>query len=120
VLVSRLPSISDSRGFTLAELVVAMALGMIVLLAAFTVIDRAFTTNKAVSDREDALQRGRIALEQMTRQIRSMTCAGAPHGRFRHTTPALPGIRVGTAAGARRCRHQHAGTANLPTAAGVG
>jgi type II secretory pathway pseudopilin PulG len=77
VLVSRLPSISDSRGFTLAELVVAMALGMIVLLAAFTVIDRAFTTNKAVSDREDALQRGRIALEQMTRQIRSMTCAGS-------------------------------------------
>jgi Tfp pilus assembly protein PilW len=58
------------------ELVVAMALGMIVLLAAFTVIDRAFTSNKAVQDREDALQRGRITLELMTRQIRSMTCAG--------------------------------------------
>ncbi|HEX6457301.1 MAG TPA: prepilin-type N-terminal cleavage/methylation domain-containing protein [Thermoleophilaceae bacterium] len=68
--------LSDSRGFTLMELVVAMSLGMIVLLASFTVIDRAFITNKAVSDREDALARGRIALEQMTRQIRSMTCAG--------------------------------------------
>jgi prepilin-type N-terminal cleavage/methylation domain-containing protein len=68
--------LSSQRGFTLMELVVAMALGMIVLLAAFTVIDRAFTSNKAVTDREDALQRGRVTLELMTRQIRSMTCAG--------------------------------------------
>jgi Tfp pilus assembly protein PilW len=75
---------SESRGFTMMELVVAMALGMIVLLAAFTVIDRAFTSNKAVQDREDALQRGRITLELMTRQIRSMTCAG-------QTTPVSVG-----------------------------
>jgi prepilin-type N-terminal cleavage/methylation domain-containing protein len=67
---------SAERGFTLIELVVGMAIGMIVLLAAFNVIDRAFINNKAVTDREDALQRGRITLEQMTRQIRSMTCAG--------------------------------------------
>jgi type II secretory pathway pseudopilin PulG len=71
--MSRLRS---QRGFTLMELVVGMGLGMIVLLAAFTVVDRAFVNNKAVSDREDALQRGRITLELMTRQIRSMTCAG--------------------------------------------
>lgn len=76
--------LSESRGFTLMELVVSMALGMIVVLAAFTVIDRSFITNKAVSDREDALQRGRIVLEQMTRQIRSMTCAG-------QTTPVSVG-----------------------------
>jgi prepilin-type N-terminal cleavage/methylation domain-containing protein len=68
--------LSSERGFTLTELVIAMALGMIVLLAAFTVIDRSFINNKAITDREDALQRGRITLEQMTRQIRSMTCAG--------------------------------------------
>jgi prepilin-type N-terminal cleavage/methylation domain-containing protein len=68
--------VSSQRGFTLMELVVAMGLGMIVLLAAFTVIDRSFISNKAITDREDALQRGRITLEQMTRQIRSMTCAG--------------------------------------------
>ena len=68
--------ICAQRGFTLMELVVGMTLGMIVLLAAFTVIDRSFINNKAVQDREDALQRGRITLEQMTRQIRSMTCAG--------------------------------------------
>jgi prepilin-type N-terminal cleavage/methylation domain-containing protein len=68
--------LSDNRGFTLMELVVAMSLGMIVLLAAFTVIDRSFKTNKEIVDRTDALSRGRITLELMTRQIRSMTCAG--------------------------------------------
>jgi prepilin-type N-terminal cleavage/methylation domain-containing protein len=68
--------LSDNRGFTLTELVVAMSLGMIVLLAAFTVIDRSFKTNKDIVDRTDALSRGRIVLELMTRQIRSMTCAG--------------------------------------------
>lgn len=72
----RLLSPASQRGFTLIELVVGMAIGMIVLLAAFNVIDRAFINNKAVTDREDAMQRGRITLEQMTRQIRSMTCAG--------------------------------------------
>lgn len=68
--------LSDNRGFTVIELVVAMSLGMIVLLAAFTVIDRSFKTNKDIQDRTDALSRGRIVLELMTRQIRSMTCAG--------------------------------------------
>jgi Tfp pilus assembly protein PilW len=69
-------SLSDSRGFTLTEVVVAIGVGMIVLLAAFTVTDRAFHTSKRISDREDALQRGRVALELMTRELHSMTCAG--------------------------------------------
>jgi Tfp pilus assembly protein PilW len=69
-------SLSDSRGFTLMELVVAMSLGIIVLLASFGVIDRSWRASKQVSDREDALQRGRIALELMTRELHSMTCAG--------------------------------------------
>lgn len=72
--MSRLASLRKSDGFTLMELVVAMALGMIVLLAAFTVIDRSFFTSKAIADRQDSLQRGRITLEQMTRQLRSMVC----------------------------------------------
>ena len=72
--MSGINPISDSRGFTLTELVVAMALGMIILLAAFTVIDRSFLGNKAIADREDALQRGRNALELMTRELRSQVC----------------------------------------------
>jgi len=65
---------SDSGGFSLMELIWAMGLGMIILLAAFTVIDRSFMANKTVSDREDALQRGRQALELITRQLRSQVC----------------------------------------------
>ena len=69
-------SLSDSGGFTLVEVVVAMSIGIIVLLAAFAVTDRSWQASKRVSDREDALQRGRIALELMTRELHSMTCAG--------------------------------------------
>ena len=72
--MSRLGSLHNSRGFTLIELVVGMALAMIVLMAAFTVIDRSFLTNKAINDRQDSLQRGRVVLEQITRQLRSMVC----------------------------------------------
>jgi prepilin-type N-terminal cleavage/methylation domain-containing protein len=85
--MTRLNPISDSRGFTLTELVVAMALGMIILLAAFTVIDRSFLGNKAIADREDALQRGRNALEIITRQLRSQVCV--------QTSPAVMPITNG-------------------------
>jgi Tfp pilus assembly protein PilW len=65
---------SDESGFSLMELVWAMVLGMVVLLAAFTVIDRSFAANKTITDREDALQRGRQALELITRELRSQVC----------------------------------------------
>jgi Tfp pilus assembly protein PilW len=67
---------SNESGFTMMELVWAMVLGIIVLLASFTVMDRAFLSNRQISDREDALQRGRNALEQVTRQLRSGVCIG--------------------------------------------
>jgi prepilin-type N-terminal cleavage/methylation domain-containing protein len=72
--MTRLGTLRQSDGFTLMELVVAMAIGMVVLLAAFTVTDRAFFTNKTIVDRQDSLQRGRAMLEQMTRELRSMVC----------------------------------------------
>lgn len=78
---------SDTRGFSLMELVWAMGLGIIVLLAAFTVVDKAFLANKTVSDREDALQRGRQALELITRQLRSQVCL--------QTSPATLPITTG-------------------------
>jgi type II secretory pathway pseudopilin PulG len=71
-----LPQLSGSRGFTLVELVVGMALAMIILLAAFQIIDRSFVASKQISDREDALQRGRSTLELMDRQLRSQICLG--------------------------------------------
>ena len=66
----------DERGFTLIELLVAMVIGMIVLIAAFMVLDRTISASGQVADRSEALQRGRQAMELITRQLRSQVCVG--------------------------------------------
>ena len=69
---------SDERGFTLIELLVAMSIGVVLLLAAFMLLDRSFTTSASIADRQDGLQRGRQAMELMTRQLRSQVCVIVP------------------------------------------
>ena len=59
------------HGFSLVELVVAMSIGVVVLLTAFTVIDKGFQVQKETVDREDASQRGRLAMDHMIRGLRS-------------------------------------------------
>jgi prepilin-type N-terminal cleavage/methylation domain-containing protein len=59
------------QGFSLVELLVAMSIGMIVLLAALTVLDRGFQLQKESQDRTDAAQQGRLAMERVTRALRS-------------------------------------------------
>jgi prepilin-type N-terminal cleavage/methylation domain-containing protein len=66
----------SEEGYTLTELLVAMSVGLIVLMAAFMLIDRASTVSAEIANRQDAVQRGRIAIERMTRQIRSQVCLG--------------------------------------------
>ena len=68
--------LGDERGFTLVELLAAMSIGTIVLMAAFYTLDRAGAVQREAADRSDALQRGRIALELVTRQLRSQVCLG--------------------------------------------
>jgi len=63
-------------GFTLVELLVAMSVGTVVLMAAFMVLDRSVTLSNEVADRSDALQRGRQTMELLTRQLRSQVCLG--------------------------------------------
>ena len=63
-------------GFTLVELLMAMSIGTIVLMAAFYTLDRAGQIQREAADRSDALQRGRIALELVTRELRSQVCLG--------------------------------------------
>ena len=67
---------SDQSGFTLPELLTAMVIGMVVLLAAFMLLDRAVSTSAEVSDRQDSAQRGRLAMELVTRELRSQVCLG--------------------------------------------
>jgi prepilin-type N-terminal cleavage/methylation domain-containing protein len=59
------------HGFSLVELVVAMTIGMIVLLAALTVLDRGFQIQKEAIDRTDAAQKGRLAMDRVLRALRS-------------------------------------------------
>jgi prepilin-type N-terminal cleavage/methylation domain-containing protein len=62
------------RGFTLIELMVALTVGSVIVLAAFAMLDRSILLTGRVSDRVDSSQRGRLAMEDMARQLRSPAC----------------------------------------------
>ena len=64
----------DQSGFSLTELLTAMSIGMVLLIAAFTLLDRATTVSASITDRTEAVQRGRTAMERVTRQLRSQVC----------------------------------------------
>jgi type II secretory pathway pseudopilin PulG len=68
------------RGMTLVEMMIAMVIAMIVSLAAFGLIDYTMRRSADVTNRVDANQRGRTALDVITRQLRSQVCqaSGTP------------------------------------------
>jgi len=57
-------------GFTLVELVVTMAVMSIVATAMIAVAMRAFTTTGTIINRRDVLADGRVAIDQMSKQLR--------------------------------------------------
>lgn len=61
-------------GFTLIELLAALVIGTIVMLAAFMVVDNAVQVNGRVAMRTEATQRGRTAIDDITRTLRSQVC----------------------------------------------
>lgn len=73
-------------GYTLVELLATMAVGTVVLLAVFGLLDAAATQSARVQDRVDNVQRGRLAMEFITQDLRSQVCLG----------PDLPAITEGT------------------------
>jgi Tfp pilus assembly protein PilW len=70
-------SLRDQDGMTLVELIVGMIVGIVLLLAAFSILDRAYTANREAAERSDASQRGRRAMELVVRTLRSQVCIGA-------------------------------------------
>jgi Tfp pilus assembly protein PilW len=66
--------LAGEAGFTLVELLTAMVIGMVVVFGAFTLMERSFVATNDVADRADAAQRGRIAMDAVTRQLRSQVC----------------------------------------------
>ena len=76
--------LASQAGYTLTELIAAMVIGSIVVFAALSLVDRSFVATNVVADRVDAAQRGRIAMDDVTRQIGSQVC-------FSGTLPLISG-----------------------------
>jgi type IV pilus assembly protein PilW len=74
--------VRSEAGVTLVELLVAMVIGTGTLLAVFAVLDTSVKQSNAVAGRVNATQRGRLALDTITRQLRSQVC-------YSPTVPAL-------------------------------
>lgn len=70
----------EESGFTLTELLVACIVGTIVLLATFATLDSSVKLTGKVTDRVNRTQRARLAMELITRKLRSQVCpsAGTP------------------------------------------
>lgn len=61
-------------GFTVVEVLVAMAVLGIVVAGALTMMQVVMRQGRGVLERTEAAQHGRLALDRMTRQIRSQVC----------------------------------------------
>jgi type II secretory pathway pseudopilin PulG len=62
------------EGFTIMEMLVACIIGLIVLGATFTLLDSSVRMNTGVMSKTDAMQRGRLAMDTVTQQLRSQVC----------------------------------------------
>jgi prepilin-type N-terminal cleavage/methylation domain-containing protein len=66
--------LSDDRGHTLVELLVAMLVGTIVLMAIFALVDTTTKTTAKTTDRMETLARTRAASEIVRAHLRSAVC----------------------------------------------
>lgn len=74
--------IRRDSGFTLVELMIGMSIGLVVILGGMTILDSVLRISRTTQSRVDSSQRGRTAMENITRELRSQVCLSA-------TAPAL-------------------------------
>jgi type II secretory pathway pseudopilin PulG len=74
LVIRRRISLRDEAGFTLPELLMGMVIGMVVLFAAFTLLDTTIGVAARVDRSTDALSRGRTAMDLIVRDLRSQVC----------------------------------------------
>jgi Tfp pilus assembly protein PilW len=65
------------HGFTLVEMLVAMVSGIVVILATLSVLDISISQSSRISERVDADQRGRLAMEKILLELHS-SCIADP------------------------------------------
>lgn len=70
---------SKTRGFTLIEMLVAMAIGLVVLGSAVSLFSKAVSLSFMVTQRAEMQQNGRSALDMMAKDI-SLAGSGIPSG----------------------------------------
>jgi prepilin-type N-terminal cleavage/methylation domain-containing protein len=68
------PRVRAQDGFTVVELLVAMIVLSMVVAGSLTLIQVVMRQGRGVLERTEAAQNGRLALDRMTRQIRSQVC----------------------------------------------
>jgi type II secretory pathway pseudopilin PulG len=73
-VTGRRVTLRDEAGFTLPELLIGMVVGMIVLFAAFTLLDTTIGVAARVDRSTDSIQRGRTAMDIIVRDLRSQVC----------------------------------------------
>lgn len=101
-------------GFTLVELLVALVIGLIVFMGAMAVMSVMFRHSNDVVQRTDAAQRGRLALDQITRLLRSEACSGSPGVQTRITSASGESVTFYADLGKGPERHTITLNANVP------
>jgi hypothetical protein len=64
----------EEAGMTLMEVLVAATVGIVVMSALFGMLDTSVRLNTGVMSRTDAMQRGRLAMDVITQELRSQVC----------------------------------------------
>jgi Tfp pilus assembly protein PilW len=75
-------SLRSEDGFTLAEVLVAISVGFVVLAATLGLLESTMRLDNGVMAKTDAQQRGRLAMDRLTQELRSQVCLNL-------TTPAI-------------------------------
>lgn len=70
-------ALAAEDGFTLPELLMGMIVGLIVLFGAIQLLDRSTILAGTTRQRVDSAQRGRAAMDFITRDLRSQVCLSA-------------------------------------------
>lgn len=69
--------LGTQHGFTLPEVLIASLVGLIVLSATLGLLESTVRLSGGTMSKTDAMQRGRLAMDIVTRQLRSQVCAVA-------------------------------------------
>lgn len=73
--MTRLPR--GQGGFTLVELMIGLSIGLLVVLGGLDILDSTLRISRTTQARVDSAQRGRTAMETLTRELRSQVCLSA-------------------------------------------